>query len=105
MAVGVILIDLSPGQNSDFLMAYLFGSCRPFQQIIYGLWLLSMVLLYLLYFYFIDNLMPFFDKFAKVKGIHTSFFSLFFNRNASFFVVVISIRLVDYFSYGCAKYP
>ncbi|EAH9285238.1 metal ABC transporter permease [Campylobacter upsaliensis] len=94
MAVGVILIDLSPGQNSD-LMAYLFGSILAVSSD--DLWLMAFVdgafILLLFLFYRQFEILSFDKEFAKVKGIHTSFFHYLLIAMLAF-CIVISIRLV-----------
>lgn len=94
MAFGIILIDLSPGQNSD-LMAYLFGSILAVSA--NDLWLMAFVdgafILLLFLFYRQFELVSFDSEFAKVRGVNTSFFHYLLIAMLAF-CIVISIRLV-----------
>lgn len=78
MAVGIILIDLSPSYNTD-LMAYLFGSILAVGT--QDLWLMalvdSVVVLLIFLFYRQFEALSFDAEFAKVRGINTSFFIIF----------------------------
>lgn len=94
MAVGVILIDLSPGYQSD-LMSYLFGSILAVSSS--DLWLMLgvdvVLTVLLLLFYRQFELLSFDSEFAKTKGIPTTFFHYLLIAMMAF-CIVISIRLV-----------
>lgn len=94
MAVGIILIDLSPGYNTD-LMAYLFGSILAVGT--EDLWLMALVdvgvIVLILLFYRQFEALSFDAEFAKVRGIHTGFFHYLLIALMAF-CIVISIRLV-----------
>ncbi|EAJ3282916.1 metal ABC transporter permease, partial [Campylobacter jejuni] len=94
MAVGIILIDLSPSYNTD-LMAYLFGSILAVGT--QDLWLMalvdSVVVLLIFSFYRQFEALSFDAEFAKVRGINTSFFHYLLIALMAF-CIVISIRLV-----------
>lgn len=94
MAVGIILIDLSPGYNTD-LMAYLFGSILSVSSS--DLWLMGFIdvifILLLLCFYRQFEALSFDAEFAKVKGVNTSFFHYLLIAMMAF-CIVICIRLV-----------
>lgn len=94
MAVGIILIDLSPGYNTD-LMAYLFGSILAVGT--GDLWLMALVdvgvIVLILLFYRQFEALSFDAEFAKVRGIHTGFFHYLLIALMAF-CIVISIRLV-----------
>lgn len=94
MAVGIILIDLSPSYNTD-LMAYLFGSILAVGT--QDLWLMALVdgvvVLLIFLFYRQFEALSFDAEFAKVRGINTSFFHYLLIALMAF-CIVISIRLV-----------
>ncbi len=94
MAIGIILIDLSPGYNTD-LMAYLFGSILAVGT--QDLWLMGIVdgivIVLIILFYRQFEALSFDTEFAKVSGIHTSFFHYLLIALMAF-CIVISIRLV-----------
>lgn len=94
MAVGVILIDLSPGYQSD-LMAYLFGSILAVSS--QDLWLMlgvdAFLITLLALFYRQFEILSFDSEFAKSKGINANFFYYLLIAMMAF-CIVISIRLV-----------
>lgn len=94
MAVGIILIDLSPSYNTD-LMAYLFGSILAVGT--QDLWLMALVdsvmVLLIFLFYRQFEALSFDVEFTKVRGINTSFFHYLLIALMAF-CIVISIRLV-----------
>ncbi|MFQ6342947.1 metal ABC transporter permease [Campylobacter sp. VTCC 70190] len=94
MAVGIILIDLSPSYNTD-LMAYLFGSILAVGE--GDLWLMAMVdgvvVILILLFYRQFEILSFDAEFARVRGINTDFFHYLLIALMAF-CIVISIRLV-----------
>lgn len=100
MAVGIILIDLSPSYNTD-LMAYLFGSILAVGT--QDLWLMalvdSVVVLLIFLFYRQFEALSFDAEFAKVRGINTSF-SLSFNRPYGFLYSYFYTPCRAYFGYG-----
>lgn len=70
MAIGILLLDLTPGYNVD-LMSYLFGSIMsvPTGELV-SMGVLSLVILCLIFFYYGDLLaMSYDEEFAQVKGI------------------------------------
>ena len=75
MAIGIIFIDLTPGYNAD-LMSYLFGSILAVSgtDIIFMsvLDLLFLALIALFYRQFVA--ISFDAEFAKLRGVHTTFF-------------------------------
>ncbi|MCX2683773.1 metal ABC transporter permease [Campylobacter sp. MIT 21-1685] len=94
MAFGIILIDLSPGYNTD-LMAYLFGNILAVSA--NDLWLMGsvdvLVIALIICFYRQFEVLSFDEEFAKVKGIHTTFFHFLLIAMMAF-CIVISMRLV-----------
>ncbi|MDX2331310.1 metal ABC transporter permease [Campylobacter hepaticus] len=94
MAIGIILIDLSPSYNTD-LMAYLFGSILAVGK--EDLWLMGMVdgivIVLILLFYRQFQSLSFDFEFTKVCGINTNFFHYLLITLIAF-CIVISIRLV-----------
>lgn len=94
MALGIILIDLSPGYNTD-LMAYLFGSILAVS--INDLWLMGginlLIIALIVCFYRQFEALSFDEEFAKVKGVPTSFFHYLLIAMMAF-CIVISIRIV-----------
>lgn len=94
MALGVVLIDLSPGYQSD-LMAYLFGSILAVSKsdlLLMGC-IDSGVVLFLMLFYRQFEALSFDREFSKTKGINTSFFYYLLIAMMSL-CIVICIRLV-----------
>ena len=94
MAFGIILIDLSPGYNTD-LMAYLFGSILAVSND--DLMLISLVdfvtIAFVVLFYRQFEALSFDMEFSKVRGINTGFFYYLLIALMAF-CIVISIRLV-----------
>lgn len=70
MAIGILLIDMTPGYNVD-LMSYLFGSILsvPREELI-AMAILSAVILALVGYYYNDLLLMSYDEeFARVRGV------------------------------------
>lgn len=94
MAVGVVLIDLSPGYQND-LMAYLFGSILAVSKsdlVLMG-FVDCVVLVLLLLFYRQFEILSFDKEFAKTKGINTGLFYYLLIAMIAL-CIVICIRLV-----------
>lgn len=74
MAVGIILIDLTPGYNVD-LMSFLFGSILavPVEDLQLMLWLDGIILLLTLIFYPGLKVLSFDPDFAKARGLPVTF--------------------------------
>jgi zinc transport system permease protein len=94
MAVGVILVDLTPGYNVD-LMSYLFGSILavPFSEI---LWMAAMgaVTLGLTLIFYRDLIAISYDpEFARLRGVPVYFLYFLFMALTAVAIVVI-IRVV-----------
>ena len=94
MAIGIILIDLTPGYKSDF-MSFLFGSILTIsmQDILYmGIFLVF--LLFFIFTYYREILIVSYDKeFAKLKGVNVVLFQnliLIFSSIA----IVLSVKVV-----------
>jgi len=70
MAIGILLIDMSPGYNVD-LMSYLFGSILsvPFSDLVTMSIAGSLILLLVLYFFQDLMVMSYDEEFAKVRGV------------------------------------
>ncbi|MGH2267697.1 metal ABC transporter permease [Campylobacter taeniopygiae] len=94
MAIGIILIDLSPSYNTD-LMAYLFGNILAVEnEDLYLMGLIDGVVIFLmLLFYRQFEAISFDAEFAKVRGINTNFFHYLLIALMAF-CICISIRLV-----------
>lgn len=94
MAIGIILIDLSPKYNND-LMAYLFGNILTVSN--EDIWLMLGVdvifIVILLCFYRQFEIISFDSEFAQTRGINTNLFYYLLIFMISL-CVVISIRLV-----------
>ncbi|KAA6231088.1 metal ABC transporter permease [Campylobacter sp. LR264d] len=94
MAIGILLIDLSPGYNAD-LMAYLFGNILAVSSA--DLWLMlgvdSLIILCLVCFFRQFEALSFDREFASLKGVKTTFFYYLLIAMLSF-CIVICIRLV-----------
>ncbi len=100
MAVGIILIDLSPSYNTD-LMAYLFGSILAVGT--QDLWLMALVdsvvvLLILLFYRQFEALS--FDAELQKFVVSIQVFSLSFNRPYGFLHSYFHTPCRAYFSYG-----
>lgn len=94
MSFGILLVDLTPGYNSD-LMSYLFGSLMAVSNndITYMIVLLLAIILILVLF-FRDILAVSYDsEYAKLKGVKTKFFYTLILLLASL-SIVISIKVV-----------
>ncbi len=94
MAVGIVLIDLSPGYQSD-LMAYLFGSILAVSSsdlLLMGL-VDGGVLVLLVLFHRQFEVLSFDKEFGRVKGINTGFFYYLLIAMIAL-CIVICIRLV-----------
>ncbi len=74
MALGVILVNLTPGYNAD-LMSYLFGSILavPAEDLGIMLALSALVLVLTLFFYKGFVAMSFDEEFARTRGVPTRF--------------------------------
>jgi len=94
MAIGIILIDLTPGYNTD-LMSYLFGSILSVSSsdISFMVGLLFIIILIILFFYR-DILAVSYDiQYATLRGINVKFFyTLILVLSA--LTVVVSIKVV-----------
>jgi len=73
MAVGIILLDLTPGYNVD-LMSYLFGSILsvPKTDLIYMAVLDCFIILYILFFYSRIHAVSFDREFASSMGVNSA---------------------------------
>jgi len=70
MAVGILLIDLTPGYNVD-LMSYLFGSILSVPRSDLVIMTIAGGIIMVLVFYFFDDLlvMSYDEEFARVRGV------------------------------------
>lgn len=94
MAIGVILIDITPGYNTD-LMSYLFGSILAVsREDIYIMFSLFIVVLLIVTLKYREILAVSYDsEYAKLRGINIAFFyTLILILSA--LTVVISIKVV-----------
>lgn len=94
MALGIVLIDLSPGYQSD-LMAYLFGNILAVSTsdlLLMG-FVDSVILVLLVLFYRQFEALSFDKEFSEVKGINTTFFYYLLIVMITL-CIVICIRLV-----------
>jgi zinc transport system permease protein len=94
MAVGVVLIDLTPGYNADF-MSYLFGSILAVSQ--EDLWFMGGLLaliVFIMTFWYRDILAVSYDsEYANLRGINVPFFyTLILVLSA--LTVVVAIKVV-----------
>lgn len=94
MALGIILIDLTPGYNVD-LMSYLFGSILTVPDS--DIWLMlavgAIIICVVIYFYNDYLALSYDEEFAQIRGIHVK--SLYFLLIALLAVsVVMIIRVV-----------
>ena len=74
MAVGVILLDLTPGYNAD-LMSYLFGSilAAPASDL-WQMGLMAILVIAVVVYYYHDFLaMSYDDEFARLRGVPVTF--------------------------------
>jgi zinc transport system permease protein len=94
MALGVILLDLSPGYNVD-LMSFLFGSILavPTSDLWLMLVLNSMILLAVGYFYNDFLALSYDEDFAQVRGVRVKFLYFLLLAMVALSVVMI-IRIV-----------
>jgi len=94
MALGVVLIDLTPGYNTDFI-SYLFGSILAVSQDdLYFMGGLLALILFIMTFWYRDILAVSYDsEYANLRGIHVKFFyTLILVLSA--LTVVIAIKVV-----------
>jgi len=94
MAVGVVLIDLTPGYNADFI-SYLFGSILAVSQNdLYFMAGLLAGILFILTFWYRDILAVSYDsEYANLRGINVKFFyTLILVLSA--LTVVVAIKVV-----------
>ncbi len=94
MAIGVILIDLTPGYNVD-MMSYLFGSILAVsREDIYFMATLLLVILFVITFWYRDILAVSYDsEYAALRGVNVKFFyTLILVLSA--LTVVIAIKVV-----------
>ncbi len=94
MAIGVVLIDITPGYQADF-MSYLFGSILAVSQS--DLWFMGSLLaliIFIMTFYYRDILAVSYDsEYANLRGINVRFFyTLILVLSA--LTVVIAIKVV-----------
>lgn len=94
MAIGIILVDLTPGYNVD-LMSYLFGSILAVtREDIYFMATLFVVIIFVMLFWYRDILAVSYDsEYAALSGINVNFFyTLILVLSA--LTVVIAIKVV-----------
>lgn len=94
MSFGILLVDLTPGYNSD-LMSYLFGSILAVNNtdIIFMLSLLAFIIVILVFFYRDILAVSYDSEYARLRGIYTRFFyTLILLLSA--LCIVISIKIV-----------
>lgn len=94
MSFGILLVDLTPGYNSD-LMSYLFGSILAVDSddIIFMSILLGFIIFTLLFFYRDILAVSYDSEYANLRGIKTRFFyTLILILSA--LTIVISIKIV-----------
>ncbi|OHE10456.1 MAG: hypothetical protein A2513_06245 [Sulfurimonas sp. RIFOXYD12_FULL_33_39] len=94
MAIGIILVDLTPGYNVD-LLSYLFGSILAVNRDdLYFMGLLFVVILFVITFWYRDILAVSYDsEYAALSGINVKFFyTLILVLSA--LTVVIAIKVV-----------
>ena len=94
MAIGVILVDLTPGYNVD-LMSYLFGSILAVStEDLYFMSALLVGILFVVTFWYRDILAVSYDsEYARLRGVNVSFFyTLILVLSA--LTVVIAIKVV-----------
>lgn len=77
MALGIILVELTPGYNKDF-MGYLFGSILSItpQDIILMISFMVLLLGFVIFNYRIILGISYDSEFTKLKGINTNFFGI-----------------------------
>lgn len=94
MAIGIILVDLTPGYNVD-LMSYLFGSILAVSlEDIYYMGVLLLVIIAIVTFFYRDILAVSYDsEYATLRGINVKlFYTLILVLSA--LTVVIAIKVV-----------
>ncbi|MDD2789275.1 MAG: iron chelate uptake ABC transporter family permease subunit [Sulfurimonas sp.] len=94
MAIGIILVDLTPGYNVD-LMSYLFGSILAVNsEDLYFMSVLFVVILFVIIFWYRDILAVSYDsEYAALRGTNVKFFyTLILVLSA--LTVVIAIKVV-----------
>jgi len=94
MAVGVVLIDLTPGYNADFI-SYLFGSILAVSQSdLYFMSGLLALIIFIMTFWYRDILAVSYDsEYANLRGINVKFFyTLILVLSA--LTVVVAIKVV-----------
>ncbi|MDO8453157.1 MAG: metal ABC transporter permease [Sulfurimonas sp.] len=94
MAIGIILVDLTPGYNVD-LMSYLFGSILAVtREDLYFMAALFVVIIFVMTFWYRDILAVSYDsEYASLSGINVKFFyTLILILSA--LTVVIAIKVV-----------
>jgi zinc transport system permease protein len=94
MAIGIILIDLTPGYNVD-LMSYLFGSILAVErEDIYFMGILFTLIVFILLFFYRDILAVSYDsEYAALSGINVRFFYTLILILCAL-TVVIAIKIV-----------
>ncbi len=94
MALGVILIDLTPGYNVD-LMSYLFGSILSVPDSDLILMAAICVLVFLIVFYYYHDLLAisYDEEFARLRGVPVTFLYFLLIGMTALSIVMI-IRLV-----------
>lgn len=94
MAIGIILIDLTPGYNVD-LMSYLFGSILAIDtKDLYYMTSLLIFIVLIIAIYYKDILAVSYDKeYAQIRGINVRFFWTLILMLSSL-AIVISIKAV-----------
>lgn len=93
MSFGILLVDLTPGYNSD-LMSYLFGSILAVNSddILFMSILLGFIILVLLFFYRDILAVSYDSEYANLRGIKTRFFyTLILILSALSIVIAIKI--------------
>jgi len=94
MSFGILLVDLTPGYNSD-LMSYLFGSILAVDStdIIFMSALLVFIIIILVFFYRDILAVSYDSEYANLRGIYTRFFyTLILILSA--LCIVIAIKIV-----------
>jgi zinc transport system permease protein len=94
MAIGIVLVDLSPGYNVD-LMSYLFGSILAVTtEDIYFMGLLLGVIAFVILFWYREILAVSYDsEYAALSGVNANFFYILILL-LSAFTVVIAMKVV-----------
>jgi zinc transport system permease protein len=93
MAIGILLIDLTPGYNVD-LAAYLFGSILSVsKEELYFMGIFLIILIAVVLFLYRDILAVSYDtQYAKLSGIHTTFiYTLILMLSALSIVIAIKV--------------